>query len=364
MRPKEIRAKQKEILAAQAKAMDEGDVTLANTLQGEYNAYTDLLDGAIEAEQTRADAARAITEKAKAGGTFLQQCFGGDVEKFRSEFVDGFKATMTFPSTPTVTDANLPVDGRPFAGVLDTLTHSTTNGIVEFFQLTTKENAADEWVSGDKPEGSLGWTPKSAPLVWIAEWMPVTRTAVSDYAQIDGIIRNELLLDLKDKKNFLVLQGSNSSGIVGILNTAGIQQYTKKAGDNIYDSIRRQITLSRVVGRVIPQYVALSPNVAENMDLLKNENGNYLRVNDGNRVWSLQIVEDEGMTVVDGATTKEGALVYAANCATWYTAENDAVEIGLVDKQFIQNAYTLRAESRNTLAVKRPRGFVYLPAAI
>jgi hypothetical protein len=71
------------------------------------------------------------------------------------------------------------------------------------------------------------------------------------------------------------------------------------------------------------------------------------------------------MTVVDLATTSHyGALVYASVGATWYTKETDNVEIGLINAQFIQNAYTLLAEGRNALAVRFPDAFCYCADAI
>lgn len=363
MNVKEIRARLKDMTDAQAKAMAEENIERGHQLQGEMNILQEMLDAAIENQDAEIEDLKAYKAAGDKPAGIMSQLFDSR-EDFSAKFGVGFRAAVTLPAGPKVVDPELPLSAQPIQTFADSLAQSATSGAVSYFVKTGTTRAAAQWDgTSAKPEASHSWEEKVANLAWIAAHTPIPKTAVSDYAQVEGVIRNELLVDLKVAKGSEALSGNNSSGIVGVLNTAGIQTHTKQVDDNVYDSIRRMITKSRESG-LVPNYVVVSPAVAEELDLLKATDGQYLRINAGGTVWGLKVIEDEGMSVTADMTTSEGVMVYAGNAATWYTKEQDNVEIGLVNDQFIKNAYTLLAEGRHALAVKRPESFVYMASAL
>jgi len=336
------------------------------TIQGRLNALNDQLGEVLQAEAAsrasfggRVDGSHALTPTQQALGT-------------RSQFTGikpGFRAAITIPANPGVTDPTVPSFGDAPRGFADTLQQGTTEGQVTYLRRGAKIDAAAQWKDsdGDKPESTYVWTEHNAPLAWIAHHVPIAKTQASDWGQLDAIIRNEMMLGLAAAKNREALVGSNPAGIVGILNTVGIQTHTVGSTDNAYDAIRRMVTKVRIVSGFPATHVALSPQLGETLDLLKDENKAYLKVKDANgRVWTLEVVEDLGLAVHDPAAgvTHHGMIVYSNFGATLLTKERDNVEMGLVDDQFIKNAYTLLAEGRYALQVRYPDAFCYCQDAI
>jgi len=300
-----------------------------------------------------------------------REAFKGVTAGFRAVITLPSRRALTIPSHPALVDQSVPAFADYPRGFADTLIQAPTEGSVTFLRRGVRTNAAAQWATGDKAESSYTWTEATAPLTWIAHHTPISKTEASDWDQLDAIVRNEMMIGLAQAKSVAALVGTNAAGIVGVTNTAGVQPYTANTvadadgnTDNVYDSIRRMATKVFLVSGFRPTHVAMSPQVKEKLDLLKGEDGHYLAITVGDRVWNLVIVEDTGLTTVDGGATHYGAIVYANIGATWYTKETDNVEIGLVDDQFINNAYTLLAEGRNALAVKYPDAFCYCEDAI
>ncbi len=355
----EIRALQEEQRAVPADAEDRAEQLYR--LDGRLDQLQVELAAALEHE----DELRAApgTPATPSASSLTEMIFGA-----RSDFNGigrGFKASVTIPAAPAVTDPAIP--GFPDAprGFADTLMQSGTEGAVTYLRRGPRTNAAAQWSTGDKPQSAYVWTEHTAPLAWIAHHSPITKTQASDWSQLDGIVRGEMSIGLAQARSREAIAGSNSSGIVGITNTVGIQTHTVASGDNAYDAIRRMVTKVMLNSGFIPTHVAVSPMVDEALDLMKDENKQYLVMKVGNRVWNLEIVLDNGLTIA-GPDDKLhfGALVYAPVGATWYTKETDNIEIGLVDDQFINNAYTLLAEGRHAMAVRFPDAFCFCADAI
>jgi Phage capsid family len=300
-----------------------------------------------------------------------REAFKGASAGFRAVITLPSCRALTIPSFPGVVDQSIPAFADYPRGFADTLIQAPTAGAVTFLRRGVRTNAAAQWATGEKAASSYEWVEATAPLTWIAHHTPISKTEASDWDQLDAIVRNELMIGLAQAKSVAALVGTNDAGIVGVTNTEGVQPYTVNAAadadgniDNVYDSIRRMATKVFLVSGFRPTHVAMSPQVKEQLDLLKGDDGHYLAITVGDRVWNLVIVEDCGLTVVDASFTHNGVIVYANIGATWYTKESDNVEIGLVDDQFINNAYTLLAEGRNALAVKYPDAFCYCADAI
>lgn len=334
------------------------------------------LDGRIEEMQNRLSATLAAEDNARVmpDGTLVSlndpnslsvQALGP-----RSSFTGikpGFRSAITIPARPDVVDPTIPAFADVPRSFADTIMQSPTEAGVTYLRRGARINAAAQWADGSgKPESTFVWTEHSAPLAWVAHHVPVAKTQASVWGQLDAIIRGEMMLGLKQATSRELLVGTNASGITGILNTVGIQTHTIAATDNLYDAIRRMVTKVYVTSGFRPTHVAMAPQVEEVLDLLKDDNKAYLQVKAAGKVWSLEVVTDAALAVHDevAGETHYGCLVYAAQGSTLYVKETDSIEIGLVDDQFINNAYTLLAEGRYAFAVRFPDAFCYCEDAI
>lgn len=250
-------------------------------------------------------------------------------------------------------------------GVIDVISKGVTTSNLEYMVPGTFNNKAKQWKPGEvKAESSETWKKDEASLFTIAHHMPISKHTAFHYPALQSIIGNDLLYGLKLKEAEALLNLDDGDTKKGILKKNGIQTYTNKAGDNLYDSIRRMKTLSWMKSGYAPTHVALHPQLVEELDLLKDANGVYLRLNIDNKAWALPIVEDVNLVTDPTGAAKYGALVFNAQAATWYTSENDSLTMGLVNDQFTRNEYTLLAEGEHLITVQRPQSFVYLADAM
>lgn len=296
----------------------------------------------------------------------VAQAFLGDPRAFTELGHGKVNVTdaITGIETPVITDPNIPaIQNTLFTGFLSTLASGTTEGDVKYMQAGDYTNAAAQWTSGKKAESSYTWVPKTAQLAWIAHQTPVQKPALHDYGQLEAVIDNELMTGLAIAEDANALLGNNADGITGVCKTTGIQTYTAKTKDTLADSIRRMKTLSLAKSGLMPDHVAMAPEVHEELDLLKETSGAYLNLTMNGTVWALPIVDDINLSVTSGTTTNHGMLLYAGMAATWFTSATNAIEVGTVDSQFIENAVTLLAEGEHALKVTYPKSFVYLAAA-
>ena len=358
-----IRAAQAEQAAIPADA--ENRAELMFTIQGRIQALEAELDHALDAE-AEVRASLQVVGGTSLAGTVMsmgEMAFGP-----RAQFAGlqpGFRAAITIPARPAITDPTMPAFPDYPRGFVDTLQQAPTEASVQYLRRGARTNAAAQWASGSKAESAYVWTAHTAPLAWVAHHAPIEKTQASDWGQLDSMVRGEMMIGLQQAKSRDALVGANAAGITGITNTVGIQTHTVAGTDNVYDAVRRAVTKVILVSGFYPTHIAVSPQVDEALDLLKDENKQYLVVKVGNRVWNLEIVQDNGLTIVDELdTTHYGFIVYASVGATWHTKETDNVEIGLVANQFVENAYTLLAEGRHALSVRFPDAFCYCEDAI
>lgn len=280
------------------------------------------------------------------------------------------RAAVSGLSTPTRYDYDLPEPIAPVMGFLSTLPKGLTDGHETYFQSPVLTNAAAGWASGDKPESSLSWTQATAHIETIAHQMPVAKQTVRRYRQLENTIVGALLLGLEITKNKYAIAGTNSDGIVGARNITGTLTYTKGSDDkNIRDIAMEMAMRVRLATGFAPDYVVVSPQTLTKARKAKDANGRYMYpeiVYEG-KIDGMTVVEDSEMHIVttsgsgEGATTTETDAmgVYFSGACSWNTADPDNVEIGLVDKQFIQNAYTLLAEGTYALKVTFPAAFCF-----
>jgi len=244
---------------------------------------------------------------------------------------------------------------------------TTTASVIEYFRMTGFTNNAGPVAERDgsafaaKPQSSFTFVGEQAPVRTLAHWEAAHRNVLADEPQLRSIIDNELLYGLRLQEDSQILNGDGSGeNLKGIMETSGIQEYDWSegvVGDNKADAIRRAATLS-FLAYYEPTGVVLHPNDWEDIELSKDDNGQYLvavsvALGGEPRLWRIPVVDTPAMT--------EGkALVGAFGTgAQLYDREQASIRISEQHADFfVRNAIVVLAEQRLALAVKRPEAFV------
>lgn len=238
----------------------------------------------------------------------------------------------------------------------------TSSDLVEYVAQTSRTNNADTVAeatatgddSGVKPESAAAFVVRNAPVVTIANWIPVTRQAVADVPQIRGIIDTELRDNLRETLADKVVNGTGGTDITGILQTSGRQ--TQSFSTNILTTTRKAKTIVRTVGRAIPEAYVLNPADWETIDLLQDNEARYFYGGPAQvgtpRLWGLPVAEEEAVasgTGIVGQFTK--AILWDREAAQIYVSDSHA-------DFFIRNLLAILAELRAAFALTQPTAIV------
>ena len=210
-------------------------------------------------------------------------------------------------------------------------------------------------IGGLKPEGSWAFERVSTSVKTIAEWVPVTKRALADAAQLEDLIRDELSKDIAEAEEAQILTGDGvGENLTGILSTSGIQ--SQAFDSDVFVSVRKAITKARTVGRVVPNAVLMNPLDVETVDLARETGGRFYGAGPftmGPRtLWSLPIVESE--TIAAGT-----AVVGDFSKAVLWDREDTTVTFSDSHADFfIRNLVAVLAEERVAFGVTRPAAFV------
>jgi HK97 family phage major capsid protein len=207
---------------------------------------------------------------------------------------------------------------------------------------------------GYKPEGSWAFEVVTTNVKTIAEWVPVTKRALADVAQLEGLINDELAADIAEAEEGQILNGDGSGeNFTGITATSGIQ--TQAFATDLFTSVRKGVTKLRTVGRVNPTAVLVNPADAEKIDLLKDANNVYYyggpQVIGQRTLWGVPVVESE-------TQTSGTALIGDFSKAVLWDREQTTVT--MTDSHsdfFVRNLVAILAEERLAFGVTRPTAF-------
>ena len=210
---------------------------------------------------------------------------------------------------------------------------------------------------GYKPEGAWAFAVTTAVVKTIAEWVPVTKRALADVAQLEGLINDELSADIAEAEEAQILNGDGSGeNFTGITATSGIQ--TQAWATDLFTTVRKGVTKARTVGRVNPTALVLNPADAERIDLAVDGNDRYYYGGPqaiGQRtIWGVPIVESESQT--EGT----GLLGDFSKAVVW---DREQTTVTMTDSHsdfFIRNLVAVLAEERLAFGVTRPTAFVSL----
>jgi HK97 family phage major capsid protein len=256
-----------------------------------------------------------------------------------------------------------PLGRRPLTLRAIVTVRQTTSDAVEYVRQLTRVNAAapvaeataTTGASGTKPEGGFTFERVQELVRTIAEWVPATKRALSDAAQLRGIIDDELRADLAEVVDAQILNGNGTGeNFTGLATVSGTQD---QAWDtNILTTTRKARTKVLTPGRSVPTAYVLHPIDWEAIDLLQDNEARYYfggpTVVGTPRLWGLPVVETEAATQGIGWVGEWRRIVL------W---DREQATISVSDSHsdfFVRNMVAILGELRATMGVIRPAAFV------
>jgi HK97 family phage major capsid protein len=194
-----------------------------------------------------------------------------------------------------------------------------------------------------------------ATVKTIAVYVGATKRALSDAAQIRGIIDQELRDDLNEELEDQVLNGDGiGENFTGLLNTAGV--LTQAFNATILTTCRQAVTTLQVTGRARPNAWVFNPTDWETVELLQDGVNRYY----GNGPFSQGPTQLWGYPVVTSQSKAAGTAILGdwRKAVIW---DREQASISVTDSHddwFIRNMIAILAEMRAAFGVIRPSGFV------
>lgn len=243
---------------------------------------------------------------------------------------------------------------------------SITNNAAPVAEATATTDA-----SGVKPESGFNTTRATAVVRTIAHWIPATKRALSDAAQIRTLIDAFLMWGLEEELEDQMVSGDGTGeNFTGILNTSGTQSQAavadpagRPAGFGKLLALRRAKTKVRLAGRAMANGYVVNPLDVETMDELADMDGRFY----GNgpfgangptqTIWGLPVIECEGIpqgTAVVGDWRK--AILWDREQASITVTDSHA-------DFFVRNMVAILAEMRAAFGVVQPNAFVEVDLA-
>jgi HK97 family phage major capsid protein len=209
---------------------------------------------------------------------------------------------------------------------------------------------------GYKPESAMAAAKITANVKTIAHWMPITKRAISDAAQVVTLIDAFLRYGLEEELEDQMIQGDNTGeNFEGLGTVSGVQ--AQAFDTDLFTTLRKAKTKVRTVGRSIANGYLINPVDLETLDLLQDNEGRYYfggpgGVGTAQTVWNLPIIESE-------ATPSGTAYVGDWKKAILWDREQASIQ--MTDSHldfFIRNLVVILAEMRAAFGVVQPNAFV------
>ncbi len=267
---------------------------------------------------------------------------------------------------PDYTGIYEPLGRRPLT-VMDLVNRRpTTSDMVEFVRQTKKiteaaavaeanikiYTGATGEISGEKPQGAIYFEKVFEVVKTIAVWIAATKRALSDAAQIRGIIDNELRDDLAEKLEDNVLVGDG----VGE-NFLGIAGYPGVMGQGFIGTAlattRRAVTNIQVFGFSTPTAWVFNPTdweaIETAVDLVNHYLGGGPFASTPARLWGYPVVQCAGWPA--------GRAILAdwRKVVLW---DRERATISVTDSHadfFVRNIIAILAELRAAFGIIRPQ---------
>lgn len=230
---------------------------------------------------------------------------------------------------------------------------------LEYVRETGFTNGAGMVAEGaEKPSSDMQFELVTTSAKVIAHWMKASKQILEDIPQLRSMIDQRLDYGLALKEEQQILNGDNTGqNLHGIIPQATAYSAPISIADmNMIDVLRLAMLQASLAEYPATGHV-LHPTDWAFIEMQKDEIGRYIIGNPQGStaptLWRLPVVETQAMTVrkfLTGAF-RQGAQLFDR----W----ESRIEVGYVDKDFIQNMVTVLGEERLALAVYRPEAFIY-----
>lgn len=228
---------------------------------------------------------------------------------------------------------------------------------------TFTNNAAEVAEGTQKPESTMDFETKNAPVVTIAHFVRVTKQLAADAPALAAYVNARMLYGLNRRIEKQLLngdgEGENLSGMFkeGNYLPHGFTADNMKADDTVLDLIRRCGATMRKLGYT-PTAVFMSPMDFDTIRGMKDKNGAYLM---GSPLQAGTDIRPWGLAVIESPEVQDGKFLVADTRmgATIYERQQPVVEMFEQDSDNVQkNLYTIRCECRMAFAIESTKCFV------
>lgn len=209
-------------------------------------------------------------------------------------------------------------------------------------------------VEGAKPEAAMAFVKVTANVHTIPVWIPATKQALADVAQMRGIIDEELRADCLEELDDQLLNGDGSTDLfTGVYNASSV--LSQAYSTDIITTARKAITNLLTNGKTIPTAWVMHPNDWETFDLLQDAEDRYYRggpfQNGPKTLWTLPVVTSYH------ATEDTPILANWNKLVVW---DREQFTISVSDSHedfFIRNMVAILGELRAAIGILKPSAF-------
>jgi HK97 family phage major capsid protein len=213
-----------------------------------------------------------------------------------------------------------------------------------------------------KPDNQIVLTTVGEQLRTIATMITVTRQAIEDWDELQGILETSLRYEVDKEDDNQILNGDGTGENYNGLITQATAYSAALTGSGAYnkaDQLGRALQQVQRGNEVMPSFVVMHPDDWWGVRLIKDNNGNYIfgsPATMGNPgVWGLT-------PIVTTAIATGKFLIGPSNAVAAEIRDGFGTEIELSTQHannFSENKVSIRSERRSLLTVKRPGSLIY-----
>jgi HK97 family phage major capsid protein len=218
---------------------------------------------------------------------------------------------------------------------------------------------------GYKPESGLALGSVTTSVKTIAHWIPVTKRALADAAQMVTLIDNFLEYGLEEELEDQMVAGDGTGeNFTGLANVSGVQTQAtvadptgKPAGFGRLLGARRALTKVRLNARAVPNAFVMHPLDWQTFEEISDNDGRFygdgpFGTGDFPQLWGKPVFENEALT--------QGAY-YTGDFSRSILWNRQQATITTTDSHadfFVRNLTAILAEMRAAFGVIQPNAFV------
>jgi len=283
-----------------------------------------------------------------------------DLDNIKESLTKGTKAEITVKAAAAMTTANITsgthlttyevVPGiqsapREANVVLPTLLKGSTKGRTIYWSNRVNEDGGSAWTAeaGLKPLKDWDYEEENSVAKKVTVRGNFSREILNDMTEFNQEIQRMLRLDLLEYVDEQLLTSTLSSTAPAGITTVASSYTTTNLDDQIdlpnnADAIRAAMLQLRLLNYK-PNVVFVNPTEAAIMDLTKNENGNYIKIEIEGILRSLQVIE---------TTRIDAGYFLLMDTEKWIVKilEDISVEFGYNTDDFSKNMITAICEMR------------------